>query len=117
MKYQHQDLANGKWAKLSLVEQMANIGSEVERTIAWREKANPEYSRLAFYRALELVDLSLDATKVPPTLRELTRLRECLVDYFAGDNLYKSSDELWRKYFYAFNYATALRRQRRFATK
>ena len=36
--YYHKQLALGKWNKLSFFEQMANIGSEVERTINWRYK-------------------------------------------------------------------------------
>jgi hypothetical protein len=40
-----------RWQKLNFFEQMANIGSEVERAILWREK-DKEYSKLAIYRAL-----------------------------------------------------------------
>jgi len=29
----HKQLASGRWFKLSLVEQLANVGSDVERTI------------------------------------------------------------------------------------
>ena len=28
-----------------------------------------------------------------------------MVDYFFGANLFKSTDDLWRKYFLAFTYA------------
>jgi hypothetical protein len=89
---------------------MANIGSEIERTINWRNKGNPEYSRQAFERALELVDLTIDDPKnrAPEScgrLKEICRLREVLVDYFVYDNAYGSTDDLWQKYFYAFNYA------------
>ncbi len=38
MSYQHKDLAAGRWSQLSLIEQMANIGSEVERALNWRIK-------------------------------------------------------------------------------
>ena len=37
---------------------------------------------------------------------------EALVDYFICDNEYGSTDELWQKYFYHFNYAAALQRGR-----
>ena len=36
----HRDLAAGRWASMSLVEQLANIGSEVSRCLAWRRKGN-----------------------------------------------------------------------------
>jgi hypothetical protein len=102
---QHKELASGRWQKLKFVEQMANIGSEVERTINWRKKNNAEYSRLAFERALELIDLTVNSTNNIPKLRELLRLREALSDYFVFDNTYKSTDKLWQNYFLAFNYA------------
>jgi hypothetical protein len=51
MSYQHRDLASGRWGELSLFEQMAHIGGEVERAIAWRTKNNAEYSRKAFERS------------------------------------------------------------------
>ena len=52
MSYQHKDLAEGRWSQLSFLEQMANIGSEVERALNWRAKKNPGYSQKAFERAL-----------------------------------------------------------------
>ena len=39
MSYYYQRLSN-RWQKLSFFEQMANIGSEVERAINWRGKDN-----------------------------------------------------------------------------
>lgn len=107
---QHQELASGRWFKFSLIEQMANIGSEVERAILWKEKGNTDYSLKAFERALELLDLSVADTKNKSRLKELLRLREALADYFYFDNEYSSSDASWRKYFLAFSYASAVRK-------
>ena len=104
MKYQHQKLAAGKWQQLSFFSQMANIGAEVGRTINWRKKNNDEYSRLAFFRALELLDLTIDDQKNIRRLKELVRLREVLADYFYFDNIYQSSDQQWQTYFNSFNY-------------
>lgn len=105
MSYQHAELAAGRWKELSLVERMANIGSEVERAISWREKGNPDYSRKAFERALELIDLSLECTRRRSHLKEIARVREALVDYFQGMNEFESTDYSWRKYFLPFAYA------------
>ena len=44
MKSIHKELASGKWFVLSFFEQMANIGSEIERTISWRKKGTPDYA-------------------------------------------------------------------------
>lgn len=108
MSYQHKELAGGKWRKLTLVEQMANIGSEVIRAIKWRNRKNVRYSRLAFERALELLDLTLQDPKNRKRLKEIARTREALVDYFAFDNIYHTSAASWQKYFYSFNYAARL---------
>jgi len=104
MSYQHQRLASGKWENLSLPEQMANIGSEVERTIIWKNKKNDLYGQKAMERALELLSLTIADQKNRSRLKALTRLREVLIDYFFGQNQYSSSDRLWQNYFYAFTY-------------
>ena len=109
MNYQHKNLAAGKWQNLSFFEQMANIGSEIQRTINWQEK-NKEYSKMAFERALELIDLTINDKKnhTRGRLKELLRMREVLVDYFVFDNVYKSTDKNWQNYFLAFNHAANL---------
>lgn len=105
MNYQHKELAAGRWKQLTFLEQMANIGSEVERALKWQAKHNDAYCRQAFERALELTDLTLDSVKGFARLKELARLREAMVDYFFGSNQYVSTEELWRKYFSNFTYA------------
>ncbi len=105
MSYQHQQLASGRWQALDFFAQMANIGSEVERGIRWKNKNNVEYSKLAFERALELLDLTIADPKNRQHLKELLRLREILADYFAFDNEYRSDDQGWQSYFYSFNFA------------
>jgi len=51
------------------------------------------------------LDLTIENPKRKSCLKELLRLREILVDYFVFDNEYSSSDQLWRNYFYPFNFA------------
>lgn len=100
----HKDLAD-RWNTFSTFEQMANIGAEVGRSINWRNKGNTEMSQNAFYRALELIDFTVDDPKNKNSLKEILRVREILVDYLLGDNIYKSTDQDWEKYFYYFNFA------------
>jgi hypothetical protein len=104
--YQHKNLAAGRWNQLSLIEQMANIGSEVERALNWRIKKNADYSQKAFERALELIDLTLDNNNSYAHLKEITRVREAIVDYFSGANQFMSSESSWRNYFLPFTYAS-----------
>ncbi|MDI6785346.1 MAG: hypothetical protein QMD92_01415 [bacterium] len=109
MSFQHKDLAKGKWFKLSFPVQMANIGSEVNRAISWKNKNNLKYSQKAFERSLELLSLTISDQKNKRRLRELTRLYEVLVDYFAFNNEYKSTNQSWQNYFLAFNYMARLK--------
>ena len=105
MSHQHKKLAAGRWNELPFLEQMANIGSEVERALNWKAKQNADYSQKAFERILELLDLTLDSVTGYSRYKELARLREALVDFFTGTNEFGSTDTLWRKYFLPFNYA------------
>lgn len=98
----HKDLQR-RWGTFSTAFQMANIGSEVGRAISWRKKKNKKMWRNAFYRALELIDFTIDYKKNTASLKEICRMRELLVDYFFGDNLYQSSDASWERYFSFFN--------------
>ncbi len=63
MTHQHQQLASGRWTRLSFIEQMANIGSEIERARRWKEKGNTEYFKMAFERALELLELTISDSR------------------------------------------------------
>ena len=105
MTYQHQELAAGRWARLAFIEQMANIGSEVERSLNWRARQNAPYAQRAFERALELIDLTLAVVGSSARRKELARVREALVDYVVGNNQYASSDASWKRYFLCFAYA------------
>ncbi|MBN1758326.1 MAG: hypothetical protein JW863_08415 [Chitinispirillaceae bacterium] len=104
----HQELAGGRWNTLTCCEQLANVGSEIERAIKWKQKGNSEYMLLAFDRALELLDLSISDKKNRQRLRELVRTREALADFFVFDNSYRSSEKIWQNYFNAFAYAARL---------
>ena len=106
--FYHKHLSSGKWEELSFAKQMANIGSEVERSIKWKNKNKPERSQLAFFRALELMDFTIADKNNIHRLGELCRTREVLVDFFFADNQYKSTDIAWQKYFRAFNWMANL---------
>jgi hypothetical protein len=103
MSYYHKQSAAGRWQQFSLVEQMANVGSDVHRMISWRDR-NAETSRLAFERALELLDLTKADPKNRRRLKEICRVRELVGDFYF-ENQYGTTDEFWENYFYAFNYA------------
>ena len=107
MTIYHPQMANGGWQKYSLVEQMANIGSEVFRAISWRKK-DQELSQSAFGRSLELFDLTIADPKNKKRLKEICRARELWADYFVGDNQYHFTSDWWQKYFYQFNWVARI---------
>jgi len=98
---QHKKLAAGRWQKLTLIEQMAHVGSEINRAIKWRQR-DSQYSHKAFWRALELLQLTINDPKNRARLKEILRTYEFFVDYFLGDNQYFFSDQFWQNYFLAF---------------
>ena len=110
MSIQHKELASGRWLSLTLMEQLANVGSEIERTIKWKQKGNSEYSAKAFDRALELLDLTIQDVKNRLRLKEILRVREALADHFVFENSYKTTETSWQKYFLGFTYAARVRR-------
>ncbi len=104
----HKSLADGRWHTFSLCAQMANVGSEIERTINWSRKGNLRYKEMSFFRALELLDLTLRDPKNRGRLREIARVKEALVDHFLYRNEYNSTEKEWQKYFLEFNHAARL---------
>jgi hypothetical protein len=95
----------GRWQTFSLIEQLAHIGSEVERALAWQAKGDAATSQAAFFRALELLDLTLADRRHRGRFREVARIREILVDYFAGENAYQTRAKKLADYFLSFAYA------------
>ncbi len=103
----HKELASGGWSRLSLKEQLGNIGSEVSRAISWRTKDKKLYDS-AIERALELFDLTLEDKRWRGRLLEIARAREVFCDAISGGKEYKSSLEDLERYFDQFAYAARL---------
>ena len=108
MSFIHKDLAGGGWRKLSLKEQLGNIGSEVLRTMRAQNK-DKEFFWAAVYRALELFDLTLEDPRWKGRRLEIARSREVFVDAVFGGKEYKSSFDGLVRYFDQFAYAARLR--------
>ena len=100
----HTELAD-RWHTFSIFEQMANIGAEVGRSINWKKKAKADMSRNAVFRALELIAFTVSDPKNKDSLKEILRMREVFLDFVMGDNVYKSTEKDWEKYFYYFTVA------------
>ena len=105
LNIRHKELVMGRWKKLSLLEQMANVGSEVNRALNWRGKGKKDLAENAIERAIELLNLTVQTAEQPSSRKELLRAGECLVDFFYGSNEYQSTEKMWRKYFDSFAFA------------
>lgn len=105
----HPNLAGGRWKTLTIVEQLANVGSEVERAIRACEEGKEARFERALDRALELFDLSAaDDRWRGPGRREILRAREEFCRLFFDPQPPSGSAEGLKRYFLAF--ATASRR-------
>ncbi len=99
-KFQHQSLAEGRWATFSLAEQLGNIGGEVSRAI--RARGDQKRFDSAVERALELFDLTIADERWRKRLKELTRARELFCAAVFGSNEYATTLEDLDRYFYYF---------------
>lgn len=104
---QHQALANGGWQKLSLANQLGNIGSEISRAIHWNGRDEKLFKE-AVWRALELFDLTLDDPRWIGRRQEIARVKEVFCDIVFGDKKYKTTLADLLRYFDQFAYLNAM---------
>ena len=105
MSHQHATLAAGRWHTMPLVDQLANVGSEVGRIHRWKGK-DIQGCEKAFHRALELLDLTIQDQRWKGRRKELTRVRELLCDAMSGGGVYNSDLAGLDRYFYYFAVAS-----------
>ena len=107
----HRELAAGRWHTLPLVEQMANVGSEVGRAVRALGQGQAERSTSAMTRALELFDLTAADTRWKgPARREVLRARELFCGLRYSNAPTPGDAEFCERYFLQF--AVAARRGR-----
>lgn len=86
---------------MSLVEQVANIGSEVGRAAKWQKRDEKTFNG-AVARALELFDLTLEDSRWRGRLLEIGRLKEVFCDGVLGGQEYETNLSDFENYFYPF---------------
>lgn len=100
-----------RWPTMSLMEQLAHVGSEVERSIRAHDGGQDGRLRNAVDRALELFDLAAaDERWRGPRRREILRAREEFCRLLYGDDVPAGAVRSLQNYFLAF--AVAARRSR-----
>jgi hypothetical protein len=107
----HPSLAAGRWHTLSLIEQLGNVGSEVDRAIRAHAQQRMDRFERAFDRALELFDLTAtDPRWQLHQRREVLRAREQFCRVFFDESAEADLADYLSKYF--LQCATAARRQK-----
>ncbi|MGH7604531.1 MAG: hypothetical protein ACRENK_11115 [Gemmatimonadaceae bacterium] len=105
----HVDLATGRWKSLTLIEQLANVGSEVDRAIKAQEAGRADRRDLAVNRCLELFDLIVaDDRWRGPRRREVLRAREQFCMLFWDDHQPLDAAASLSRYFLHFAVAARL---------
>lgn len=96
------------WAKMTMFEQMGNIGSEVGRAMTAKRRGQEDRMTAAFYRGLDLIDATAQqwAGEKSPRLKELLYARELFARSVTTDD----EDTTLESYFMFF--ALAARRDR-----
>lgn len=115
--YLHKELLeNNKWYEKDIAEKIGNIGSEISRALKWKSSTSEnskENYMLSFYRALDLIDITLrkENNLTSTQVKELCRFRELWVDYFVGDNIYKGDDKFFKSYTDSFAIYSYIQKQ------
>lgn len=102
VKFEHKELAEGRWEEMPFNLQMGNIGSEVSRSLKWQTKHDERRMNMAIDRALELFDLSIKSNKEHARLKEVCRAREEFCDYFFGKNYFQTDPKKMQRYYDQF---------------
>lgn len=99
----HVALAAGRWTALTLAEQLANVGSEVDRALAARAAHQSDRFDGALRRALELFDLTVaDDRWRGHRRREILRAREEFCRLFFDEQSPAAAGPTLSKYFLQF---------------
>ena len=90
------------WYDMPVTMQISNIGSEVSRAIRWKNKDNTQRMIMFCEKAIEFLELSISDPKNEHRVQEFEFCIEELKDYFMGNNIYETTDEMLSKYYDAF---------------
>ena len=93
-----------RWFAMPVTEQISNIGSEVARALRYKKKGDYQKARNFANKAIEFWMLSEEDPKNRHRLTEFNCAVEELRDYFLGENIYQTTEEMLTQYYDAFLY-------------
>jgi len=99
-----------RWRRFDLIDQLANIGSELNRVIMWQKRDKQKVKEFA-HATLDLFDLTIDDPRWRYRLKEILRARYLFCDALWGKNEFKTSLQDLEKYFFHYAYYSRNRRR------
>ena len=93
-----------RWFEMPVTRQISNIGSEVARAIRWKNKGDYQKARNFCNKAIEFWLLTEEDPKNRHRVGEFNNAVGELRDFFLGDNIYQTTDEMLTRYYDAFLY-------------
>ncbi len=94
-------MSKDRWEQMSISEQMMNIGGELERAIAWKNKNDPEKMNNYLEKVRQWMGLTMADPKNRGRLGELVLAQEEYEDFF-GENHWNNSADTIMKYWDSF---------------
>ena len=101
-----QTVSEERWQKMTILEQLGNIGSEVGRAAKWQGKDDKSFWG-AVTRALDLLNLTQSDKRWESRQMEIDRAKEVFADAVLGGKEYKSNLKELEKYFMLFALSNA----------
>jgi len=79
---QHKTLTNKKWNRFPFFKQILMIANELNRAKNWINRGDQAEVKNCYERALELIDLTVNACIGKKVLKELLRFREMIAEEY-----------------------------------
>ena len=92
---------NMKWYSMPVNVQIANIGSEVERALRWKDR-DPKKAENFCRKAISFWEIVKSDPKNRFREEEFQTAMDELEDFFLGENLYQTTEQDLRRYYDAF---------------
>lgn len=90
------------WYKMPIGEQISNVGSEVHRAIRWKNKGDEQKKINFCKKAIAFLEIMESDPKNKHRKGELDSCIDELEDYFLGENIYQTTDDVLIKFYDAF---------------
>ena len=98
----YEEKTDARWFSMPIGVQISNVGSEVNRAIRWKNRKEPQKAENFCKKAIEFLEIIKRDPKNVHRRGELDAAIEELRDYFLGENLFQTTDEVLTRYYDAF---------------